>query len=75
MFWLRNKKNNFQLHTPIWGPAYPCPLQNIALEDAYLTHYLAPKTVYPCEHDEPCICPKSRISAMSMNETTMNKEE
>ena len=20
MFWLRNKKNNFQLHTLIWGP-------------------------------------------------------
>ena len=20
MFWLRNKKNNFQLRTPIWGP-------------------------------------------------------
>ena len=22
MFWLRNKKNNFQLHTLIWGPGY-----------------------------------------------------
>ena len=22
MFWLRNKKNNFQLCTLIWGPAY-----------------------------------------------------
>ena len=22
MFWLRNKKNNFQVHTLIWGPAY-----------------------------------------------------
>ena len=21
MYWLRNKKNNFQLHTLIWGPA------------------------------------------------------
>ena len=20
MFWLRNKKNNFQIHTLIWGP-------------------------------------------------------
>ena len=20
MFWLRNKKNNFQIHTPIWRP-------------------------------------------------------
>ena len=23
MFWLRNKKNNFQLCTLIWGPVYP----------------------------------------------------
>ena len=22
MFWLRNKKNNFQLRTLIWGPVY-----------------------------------------------------
>ena len=22
MFWLRNKKNNFQLHTLIWGPGF-----------------------------------------------------
>ena len=22
MFWLRNKKNNFQLHTLIWGPGH-----------------------------------------------------
>ena len=25
MFWLRNKKNNFQLHTLIWGPDLPDP--------------------------------------------------
>ena len=24
MFWLRNKKNNFQLRTLIWGPVYLC---------------------------------------------------
>ena len=23
MFWLRNKKNNFQLRTHIWGPGGP----------------------------------------------------
>ena len=25
MFWLRNKKNNFQLRTLIWGPVTPPP--------------------------------------------------
>ena len=31
MFWLRNKKNNFLLHTLIWGPGtifYPVNLQH-----------------------------------------------
>ena len=26
MFWLRNKKNNFQIHTLIWGPELNDPL-------------------------------------------------
>ena len=28
MFWLRNEKNNFQLHTLIWGPAFLFPFSN-----------------------------------------------
>ena len=29
MFWLRNKKNNFQLHTFILGPGVPIPLVQV----------------------------------------------
>ena len=29
MFWLGNKKNNFQLHTLIWGPVGGLPLEHV----------------------------------------------
>ena len=29
MFWLRNKKNNFQLHALIWGPDVDLASQNV----------------------------------------------
>ena len=32
MFWLRNKKNDFQLHTLIWGPVYYTPPCSIPVE-------------------------------------------
>ena len=31
MFWLRNKKNNFQLHTLIWRPGTVCHSVAVAL--------------------------------------------
>ena len=35
MFWLRNKKNNFQLHTLIWGPVIQVDTNRIVRESDY----------------------------------------
>ena len=35
MFWLRNKKNNFQLHTLIWGPVIQVDTTRIVRESDY----------------------------------------
>ena len=31
MFWLRNEKKNFQLHTLIWRPAFICYFDIVAI--------------------------------------------
>ena len=41
IFWLRNKKNNFQLHTLIWGPVTTVSFQMTkAIADCDVKHQL-----------------------------------